>query len=114
MSLDRGSVVLVDLDPTLGHEQRGVRPCVLVSDAEVVAEARFPLVAVVPVSRKAGEGALYPLLRPGASGLLQVSWALTDQSRSVDKRRVRRLFGKVSPDEIRAIDEGLQLFLGLY
>lgn len=113
MSLDRGSVVLVDLEPTRGHEQRGVRPCVLVSDREVVAGQRFPLVAVVPVSRKGGEGALYPTLRPEPSGLVETSCALTDQVRSVDKRRVRRLFGKVSAEEMRAIDEGLALFLGL-
>ena len=35
MRLARGSVVLVDLEPTLGHEQRGVRPCVVVSDPDV-------------------------------------------------------------------------------
>jgi mRNA-degrading endonuclease toxin of MazEF toxin-antitoxin module len=26
--LKRGTVVLASLDPTLGHEQRGLRPCV--------------------------------------------------------------------------------------
>ncbi len=34
MRLDRGAVVLVALDPTIGHEQRGVRPCVVVSDPD--------------------------------------------------------------------------------
>jgi hypothetical protein len=33
--------------------------------------------------------------------------------RAVDKRRVIRVFGVVSPDEMAAIDEGLRLFLGL-
>ena len=42
MKLDRGSVILLDLDPTVGHEQRGVRPCIVVSDPEVVADQRFP------------------------------------------------------------------------
>jgi hypothetical protein len=32
VTLNRGTVVLVELDPTLGHEQRGVRPCIAVSD----------------------------------------------------------------------------------
>ena len=32
MSLARGTVVLVDLEPTQGHEQQGTRPCVVVSD----------------------------------------------------------------------------------
>jgi mRNA-degrading endonuclease toxin of MazEF toxin-antitoxin module len=48
--LERGTVVLLTLDPTVGHEQRGVRPCVVVSDPDVIADQRFPLVAVVPVT----------------------------------------------------------------
>lgn len=113
MNVPRGTVVLVGLDPARGHEQRGARPCVVVSDPAVNADQRFPLVAVVPVTGTAGEGALYPALQPGPSGLLKPSWALTDQVRSVDKRRVERVFGQVSAAELRAIDEGLSLFLGM-
>ena len=113
MRLDRGAVVLVGLDPTLGHEQRGIRPCVVVSDPDVTSDQRFPLLGVVPVTGTPGEGALYPALRSGASGLKKVSYALTDQVRSVDKRRVERWLGKLPLPELAAIDEGLALFLGL-
>lgn len=113
MKLDRGSVVLLDLDPTVGHEQRGVRPCIVVSDPEGVADQRFPLVCVVPVTGAPGKGVLYPALSPGRSGLTKKSWALIDQLRSVDKGRVRRVFGQVDTSELKAIDEGLALFLGL-
>lgn len=41
MTLERGTLVLVELDPTVGHEQRGVRPCIAVSDPAVNAEQRF-------------------------------------------------------------------------
>ena len=41
MNIDCGTVVLVELDPTLGHEQRGVRPCVVVSDPAVNADQRL-------------------------------------------------------------------------
>src|SRR5688572_30131910 len=111
--LDRGTVVVVELDPTVGHEQRGMRPCVAVSDPAVNADQRFPLIAVVPLTGTPGEGALYPELAPGASGLSKRSFALVDHIRSVDKRRIRRLFGRVSDDELAAIDHGLALFLGL-
>ena len=113
MKLDRGTLVLVGLDPTVGHEQRGMRPCVVVSDPEVTEDHRFGLVAVVPVSATGGEGALYPALAPGASGLRKRSFALVDQIRSVDKRRVDRVFGRVPREELDAIDQGLSLFLGL-
>ena len=113
VTLDRGTVLLVELDPTVGHEQRGVRPCVAVSDPTVNADQRFPLIAVVPVTGTPGDGALYPALAPGPSGLTKPSYALIDHLRSIDKRRIRRLFGQVSAGELAGIDQGLELFLGL-
>jgi len=97
VTLDRGTVVLVELDPTVGHEQRGVRPCI----------------AVVPVTGTSGVGALYPALSAGTSGLTKASYALVDHVRSIDKRRVRRIFGQVLSGELAGIDQGLELFLGL-
>jgi mRNA interferase MazF len=109
----RGTVVLVELDPTVGREQRGVRPCVAVSDPAVNADQRFPLIAVVPVTGTAGVGALYPALTAGSGGLTKPSFALVDHLRSIDKRRIRRMFGQVSSAELANIDQGLELFLGL-
>lgn len=113
MKVDRGTVVLVELDPTVGHEQRGVRPCIAVSDPVVNADQHFPLIAVVPVTGTRGEGSLYPELSPGQSGLIKTSFALIDHLRSIDKRRIRRVFGRVAKDELEAVDQGLELFLGL-
>jgi len=112
MKVDRGTVVLVELDPTIGHEQRGVRPCIAVSDPAVNADQRFPLIAVVPVTGTPGEGALYPELGPGKSGLTKTSYALIDHLRSIDKRRIRRVFGRITKDELATVDRGLALFLG--
>ena len=113
MKLGRGAVIVVELDPTLGHEQHGVRPCILVSDPDVIGDQRFPLVCVVPVTGTPGEGLLYPLLAPGQSGLAKRSFALIDHLRSIDKRRVRRVYGELDREEMAAIDEGLAVFLGL-
>lgn len=113
MILDRGTVVLVELDPTVGHEQHGTRPCVAVSDPAVNTDQRYPLIAVVPITGTPGEGALYPALSPGRSGLTKTSYALVDHLRSIDKRRVRRVFGRVASDELAVLDQGLELFLGL-
>lgn len=104
---------MLALDPTVGHEQKGVRPCVVVSAPEVIAEQRYPLVCIVPLTGTPGEGALYPRLEPGASGLMKPSFALIDQLRSVDKSRVTRFLGRISVEELKNIDEGLRLYLGL-
>ena len=113
MRIGRGAVVVVELDPTVGHEQYGVRPYIVVSDPDVIGDQRFPLICVVPVTGTPGEGLLYPPLAPGRSGLTKKSFALIDQLRSVDKRRVRSVFGELLREEIAAIDEGLATFLGL-
>jgi mRNA interferase MazF len=113
VTFDRGTIVLVELDPTVGHEQRGVRPCIAVSDPSVNADQRLPLIAVVPLTGTAGVGALYPVLSPGSSGITKASYALVDHLRSIDKRRIRRIFGQTSPSELASIDQGLELFLGL-
>jgi mRNA interferase MazF len=111
--VERGTVVLVELDPTVGHEQRGIRPCVVVSDPAVNVSQHFPLIAVVPITGTAGIGALYPELAPGSSGLTKTSYALIDHLRSIDKRRIRKVFGQLAQAELLALDQGLELFLGL-
>ena len=113
MRLGRGAVVVVELDPTVGHEQRGVRPCIVVSDPDVIGDQRFPLVCVVPITGTPAEGLLYPPLAPGKSGLAKRSYALIDHLRSIDKRRIRRVFGELAAEETAMIDEGLAAFLGL-
>lgn len=111
--MTRGTVALVGLDPTVGHEQKGTRPCVLISNPAVISDQRYPMICVVPITRTAGAGALYPVLKPGPSGLREDSYALIDQLRAVDKRRVVRAFGRISAAELDTIDLGLELFLGL-
>jgi mRNA interferase MazF len=90
-----------------------MRPCIVVSDPDVISDQRFPLVCVVPVTGTRGEGLLYPPLAPGESGLAEKSFALIDHLRSIDKRRVRRVVGELARDEMAAIDAGLVVFLGL-
>ncbi len=113
MNLPRGTLVIVDLEPTLGHEQRRTRPCLVVSDPAVNESQRFPLLAVAPITGTPAPGALYPPLTPGTHGLTKPSYALVDQLRSIDKQRIRRRYGQVSQAELSAIDGGLRLYLGL-
>ena len=113
MRLERGTLVLVGLDPTVGHEQRGTRPCIVVSDPVVTGDQRYPLLAVVPLTGRPGEGLLYPRLEPGPSGLRRTSFALVDQLRSVDKGRVLQVYAPVRTEELKALDDGLRRSLGL-
>ena len=112
--VERGTLLLVGLDPTLAYEQRGSRPCVAVSDPAVADGQRYPMMAVVPLTGTPGEGLLYPQLEPGPSGLRKTSFALIDQVRSLDKVRVLRMYGAIRAEELRALDDGLRRYLGLH
>ena len=85
----------------------------MVSDPDVIGDQRFLLVCVVPITGTPGEGLPYPHLAPGRSGLAKQPFAPIDQLRSIDKRRIRRVFGELAREEIAAIDEGLAVFLGV-
>lgn len=114
MFLRRGSVVMAVLEPTVGHEQKGRRPCLVVSDLDVSSHQRYPMVAIVPLTGNPETGLLRPRLEPGPhNGLTRPSHALIDQVRCVDKRRLYRLLGEVGPEELESVDLGLRLFLGL-
>jgi mRNA interferase ChpB len=46
--VDRGDIYLVSLDPASGHEQRGMRPVLVVTSADFNRVARVPI--IVPIT----------------------------------------------------------------
>ena len=90
----------------------GGRPCVVVSDPVVNLDQLFPVLCVVPVTGTPGVSALYPQLSATGSGLTKVSCALVEHLRTIDKRRIRRVYGVLLANELAALDEALRLFLG--
>ena len=112
--MKRGTILLVGLDPTVGQEQRGTRPCIMVSDDVATEHQRFPVIVVVPLTSTALRGPLYPAIEATSkSGLKNRSYALLDQVRAIDKSRAVKAYGSVSKAEIGAIDAGLRQLLGL-
>lgn len=93
VNVTRGDVVVIDLVPALGHEQRGIRPCVVVSDHLLIEWQRFPLIDVIPLTSTPMSGWLYPRCTSESTGLRLPSVALVDQVRSVSRRRMRGSLG---------------------
>ena len=81
---------MVNLDPTVGSEIQKVRPCVIVSPAEL--NDHLKTVMVAPMTSK-GIGAPFriPVTHAGTKGLI-----LLDQIRTVDKVRLAKKLGAVS------------------
>jgi mRNA interferase MazF len=92
----RGEIWQVALDPSAGSEVRKARPCVVVSPSELHDHLRTVIVA--PMTTK-GFGAPFrvPVTHAGKRGLI-----LLDQLRSVDKLRLMKRLGRVSPATLAA------------
>lgn len=98
----RGEVWLVNLDPTVGSEIRKTRPCVVVSPAEMHDHLRTVIVA--PMTTK-GHPAPFRIAvtHAGKKGSI-----LLDQMRTVDKTRLVKKSGAVSPKTLTTVLSTLQ------
>jgi len=98
----RGDVFLVSLDPARGDEIQKTRPCVVVSPDELNAYLRTFIVAPLTTG-----GHSYPFRVPckfeGRSGHIVI-----DQIRTVDRERLVRRLGKLSPSTLGRIFAILQ------
>ncbi len=90
MVINRFEVHLVNLDPTIGHEIKKTRPCLVISPDEMNHHIRTVIVA--PMTTK---GRSYPTRVPcnfkGKSAQI-----VLDQLRTVDAVRLVRKLGKIS------------------
>jgi mRNA interferase MazF len=97
-SLERGDIVWVDFSPTMGREQSGLRPAVVVSGSKY--NNISGLILAVPMTSKR-KGYLFEVPIQGPKGK---SYILSDQIRSFDiAKRVAKKSGKVSDSEINEI-----------
>lgn len=108
--LNPGDVIWAFLDPTVGREQSGRRPVVVVSGTAHLMLADT-LVAVVPVtSVDRGWSNHVPLHE---IGLPRDSWAMTEQIRTVSRERIADRIGRIDPWTLRAIRGWISDFLDL-
>ena len=97
MELKQYQIVLVNLDPTIGSEVKKTRPCVIFSPNEMNKHLQTIVIAPITSSSKN-----YPT-RVEIKGNKTKGWVMIDQIRTVDKRRISKIFGKLSEKEIQKI-----------
>lgn len=96
-----------------GHEQQGMRPCLLIADPAEIQPLRYPLLIVAPLSTESlARLPLYPRLAAGVGGLPKASTVLLDQLTAIDLRRVRGYIGTLTEKELAPIRKGLLLMFG--
>lgn len=106
----RGEIRWADLDPTRGHEQAGRRPVVVLSQ-DVFNERSGTVIAVALTSQPQRAG--FPLtLEISSLQPTKRAWVKISQIRTLSVERIGILLGRVQPEELEAIVEGLGEILG--
>jgi len=109
--IKRGDVYYAELDPVVGSEEGGRRPCLVLQNNAGNLVSPTTIVAPITCRPKQGAHTLHvpldnPRLYPG-------SIALLEQIRTVDKSRLRRFICVISENNMRQIERAIHTSLEL-
>ncbi len=89
MEVNRFDVFLVNLDPTIGHEIKKTRPCLVISPDEM-----NKFISTIIIAPLTTQGRKYPTrincIFAGKKGQI-----ILDQIRTIDKKRLIKKLGKI-------------------
>lgn len=110
--IQRGSVLWLDLNPTQGREQSGVRPGLVIASSGYLANVP-ELVIVLPVTTTDRSWPHHVLLAGPGLELPQRSFAMTEQPRTVSRSRLRGRAGHVDDPCLAQVSQWLRDFTDL-
>ncbi len=99
MELNQYAIVLVNLDPTIGSEAKKTRPCLIISPNEMNKYLQTIIIAPITSSSKN-----YPT-RVEVKGTTINGWIMIDQIRTIDKKRIIKVFEEISKKEILSVKD---------
>jgi mRNA interferase MazF len=90
-------VYLINLDPTIGHEIKKKRPCLIISPDEM--NDNLQTVIAAPMTTKSHD---YPS-RIKVDFQNKTGWIVLDQMRTIDKSRLTRKLGEVDKKTVQKV-----------
>ena len=99
MELKQYSIILVNLDPTVGSEIKKTRPCVIISPDEMNKHLNTVVVAPMTTNLKK-----YPT-RISVKHNDKEGMVAIDQIRTIDKKRILKRFDQLTKSEIKKCKE---------
>lgn len=107
----RGDVYFVRLELGIGSEQNGVRPAVILqNDVENICS---PTLIVAALTSKTEKKAMPPTHSLVELDGLEPSVVQTEQIFTIDKSRVIKYLGHLTPEETRRVDDAVRISLAL-
>ncbi|MCR4441566.1 MAG: type II toxin-antitoxin system PemK/MazF family toxin [Peptococcaceae bacterium] len=113
MSIKRGDIFYADLSPVIGSEQGGVRPVLIIQND--IGNQYSPTTIVAAITSQVSKAKLptHVELDRETCGLEKDSLVLTEQVRTIDKRRLREKVSSLDGETLRRVNQALEISLGL-
>lgn len=105
MDIKQYNIYLINLDPTIGHEIKKTRPCLIISPNEM--NENISTVIIAPMTTKSRQ---YPT-RISVTLQEKKGWIVLDQIRTVDNQRLIKKLGKINNDKIQEVKNILKEML---
>lgn len=111
--MQRGEIYYADLSPVVGSEQGGVRPVLIVQNN--VGNKYAPTVIVVAITSRLSKAKLptHILIQANHCGLNKDSVILTEQIRTLDKKRVYSKIGELDGETMTKVETALAVSCGM-
>ena len=109
----RGDIYYADLSPVVGSEQGGMRPVLIVQNN--IGNRYSPTVIAAAITSQVNKAKMPTHISLGARsfGLTRDSVIITEQIRTLDKRRLRERMGRVDDKIMEKIDTAIAVSFGL-
>ncbi len=113
MIVKRGDIYYADLSPVVGSEQGGIRPVLIIQND--VGNKYSPTVIAAAITSQINKAKMPTHIELLAKdyGLHKDSVILTEQVRTIDKKRLREKIGRLDKELMDKVDTALAISFGL-
>lgn len=101
----RGSIFYADLDPTIGSEQHGCRPVVIIQND--VGNKNSPTIIVAPITTKKDVELPTHILIKQFNKIRPNSVIMVEQIRVIDKARLKGFVDILKKEQLQEVDKAL-------
>ena len=114
MKIRRGDIILADLNPVIGSEQGGSRPVLVIQNDIGNKYSPTVIIAAITACVTKANMPTHVVINQEIAGLIRDSVVLTEQIRTIDKKRLIQKIGVLPFELMKEVDKALYISLGLY
>ena len=113
MTVKRGEVYTADLSGSIGHEQTGIRPVIVIQNDKANQKSGTVVVACITSKKQTRRFPTHISIRLQEGKLSRFSRVALEQIRTIDKRRILNWVGRANDSTMRVLNHVLSYSLDL-